>query len=150
MDPELNLSEFKLESMSKEEMYFSLLKPYNYEILSYFDEKKQREIPQYKCGSEGCTKILQKPWNLLDHVRMHVGVKPYKCNWCGKAFTQKGNLKKHARQHIQPNVKERKRYSCKLCCKGYTERYNLKVRLYSLSTDSSLFLSIYGIMFRWN
>lgn len=127
-DPEINVAEMQAKNMTKEDMYFALLKDYKYETLSFFDKKKQKHIPQYKWGFEGWGKILQKPWNLLDHVRMHVGVKPYKCQWCGKGFTQKGNLKKHVRQHIQQDVNKRKRYTCKLWNKGYTERYNLKVR----------------------
>ena len=127
LDPEIDVEEMKAKNMTKEEMYFVLLKDYKYETINYFDEKKQKNIPQYKWGFEGCSKVLLKPWNLLDHVRMHVGVKPYECKWCGKTFTQKGNLKKHARQHIKPDVNTRKRYSCNLWGKGYTERYNLKV-----------------------
>lgn len=120
-------------SESKEEMYFQLLAGYKYSTITTYDPNKSKDVIEYKCGYQGCGKVLQKPWNLLDHVRMHEGVKPYKCQWCGKGFTQKGNLKKHSRQHINPNVNARKRYSCRLCGKGYTERYNLKVSLFIIS-----------------
>jgi len=46
---------------------------------------------------------------------------------CPKSFTQKGNLKKHAKQHVLKTLKERKRFQCKVCRKKYTERYNLMV-----------------------
>lgn len=111
----------------REELYVKLLADYKYNTLKHYDEEKEREVIQYQCGYEGCRKVLQKPWNLLDHVRMHEGVKPYECEWCGKKFTQKGNLKKHSRQHENPDVNNRKRYNCRYCNKGYTERYNLKV-----------------------
>ena len=97
--------------VNKDEMYFKLLDGYKYETISFYDEYKQKEIVEYRCGYPKCGKTLQKPWNLLDHVRMHEGVKPFKCQWCGKGFTQKGNLKKHARQHINPDVNARKRYN---------------------------------------
>ena len=114
----------------KEELYLKLLIGYKYEIVSYYDNDKEKEITFYKCKYEDCDKQLLKPWNLLDHVRMHEGVKPYLCQWWGKRFTQKGNLKKHARQHVNPDVNDRKRYSCRFCGKGYTERYNLKVNFW--------------------
>ena len=114
---------------NKEEMYLRLLIGYKYETVTYYDVTREKEITEYKWGYENCGKLLQKPWNLLDHVRMHEGVKPYLCQWWGKGFTQKGNLKKHARQHVNPDVNDRKRYSCRFCGKGYTERYNLKVLL---------------------
>lgn len=102
-----------LDSEQKEELYLKLLSSYKYTTRTYYDEHKEKDVTEYTCGYPMCTKVLQKPWNLLDHVRMHEGVKPFLCNWCGKTFTQKGNLKKHARQHIDPDVNERKRYSCR-------------------------------------
>ena len=138
-DDQMNLgglgSKYDFYTANKEEMYLRLLTGYKYETVTFYDVSKEKEITEYKWGYEDCGKLLQKPWNLLDHVRMHEGVKPYICQWWGKGFTQKGNLKKHARQHINPDVNERKRYNCRFWGKGYTERYNLKVNKLLLMSD---------------
>lgn len=68
----------------------------------------------YICKYNGCDKEFTKTWNLLDHVRMHEGIKPYKCSLCRKSFTQKGNLKKHLKQHTLKTLKERKRFCCEV------------------------------------
>ncbi|CAI2359556.1 unnamed protein product [Moneuplotes crassus] len=78
------------------------------------------------CEFEGCKKEFIKAWNFLDHFRMHQGVKPFICSICSNTFTQKGNLKKHMRQHINRNVRDRKIHKCRVCPKSYTERYNLR------------------------
>jgi len=59
--------------------------------------RKKRYI---ECLYNGCLKKFSKSWNFIDHARMHIGIKPYKCEKCDKAFTQKGNLKKHINQHL--------------------------------------------------
>jgi len=48
IDLEANFSQQEAYNMNKEEVYFSLLKDYKYETIPYYDEKKQREVPQYK------------------------------------------------------------------------------------------------------
>ena len=65
----------------KEELYLRLLADYKYETLRYYDDTREKEMVEYKCGYPECGKVLQKPWNLLDHVRMHEGIKPYICKW---------------------------------------------------------------------
>lgn len=80
------------------------------------------------CGQENWGKEFIKAWNFLDHFRMHQGVRPFVWNICDKSFTQKGNLKKHQRQHINTDVRDRKVHTCVLWNKSYTERYNLRVR----------------------
>lgn len=47
----------------------------------------------------GCNKEFDRSWNLLDHCRMHAGIKPHQCHICDKKFTQKGNLNKHLVTH---------------------------------------------------
>ena len=113
----------------KEDMYYRLLENYTYEKIATFDTNKKCENVAFRCKFPDCNRILDKPWDLLEHVRMHEEAKPHQCEWWGKTFTQRGNLKKHVRQHINPDVNQRKRFKCRLCDKGYTERYNLKVSI---------------------
>lgn len=114
-------------SISKQEIYEKLLKPFRHEKLLKFDPEAGRKRIFYYCRYEGCDKEFTKTWNLLDHVRMHEGIRPYKCNLCTKTFTQKGNLKKHSKQHVLASLKDRKKFQCEVCLKKYTERYNLTV-----------------------
>lgn len=81
----------------------------------------------YVCKFEECNKKFTRTWNFLDHARTHKGIKPYKCQWCVKRFTQKGNLKKHLKQHLEPTLDERKKYKCRYCSSRYTEKYNYNV-----------------------
>lgn len=70
---------------------------------------------------------METTWNMLDHARMHKGVKPYKCPHCSKTFTQKGNMRKHSKLHLTPHVDARRKYRCSICNGGFTEKYNLMV-----------------------
>ena len=88
----------------------------------------------YVCKFEECNKKFTRTWNFLDHARTHKGIKPYKCQWCVKRFTQKGNLKKHLKQHLEPTLEERKKYKCRYCSSRYTEKYN-----YNVSVTEAIF-----------
>ena len=89
--------------------------------------KSGRTHSVYYCNYKGCNKEFLRTCNLLDHCRMHNGVKPNLCEVCGKSFTQKSNLTKHFKTHLKPKLNDRKRYPCSQCSAAYTERYNLKV-----------------------
>ena len=122
-------------NISKEEIYEKLLKPFRHEKVKIWDQALGRFKISYICKYDECNKEFTKTWNLLDHVRMHEGIKPFVCKIWDKTFTQKGNLKKHGIiQHSTKSLKERKKFKCKLWNKRYTERYNLVVRLRILSS----------------
>ena len=113
--------------ITKDQLYDKMLEPYNYEKRIEADRKTLKHKIVYYCRYRECGKRYTKTWNLLDHVRMHEGIRPFKCEKCPKSFTQKGNLKKHQIQHTLSTLKERKRFKCNQCGKGYTENYNLEV-----------------------
>ncbi|CAI2361959.1 unnamed protein product [Moneuplotes crassus] len=115
--------------ISKTQIYEKLLKPFKHQKRVVKTPVTNKETAVYICKYEGCDKEYTKIWNLLDHVRMHEGIKPYQCDSCSKSFTQKGNLKKHMKQHHLKTLGERKRFECRVCKRKYTEKYNLKAHM---------------------
>uniref|UniRef100_A0A2H8TKR2 Zinc finger protein 184 n=1 Tax=Melanaphis sacchari TaxID=742174 RepID=A0A2H8TKR2_9HEMI len=47
-----------------------------------------------------CSKILKDPGYLHEHMRLHTGVKPFKCDKCNMAFRFKSNLRMHHKKHL--------------------------------------------------
>ena len=113
--------------ISKSEIYEKLLEPFHHSKRTEMDPETGKSRTLYSWKYPKWNKEYTKIWNLLDHVRMHEGIRPYKCDAWGKTFTQKGNLKKHSKQHLLVTLKDRKRFEWNICHKKYTERYNLMV-----------------------
>ncbi|XP_034401527.1 zinc finger protein 2 homolog [Cyclopterus lumpus] len=71
-----------------------------------------------------CGKRFSHKGNLNRHARTHTGKKPLSCSVCGKAFNVRSSLKVHMRCHTGE-----KPYNCSVCKKSFTQRGSLQTHM---------------------
>uniref|UniRef100_A0A8C9TGF1 C2H2-type domain-containing protein n=1 Tax=Scleropages formosus TaxID=113540 RepID=A0A8C9TGF1_SCLFO len=80
---------------------------------------KQQHWGCYKCNH--CGKNFSQAAYLKQHQVVHSGEKPYKCSQCGKSFSRRGHLKQHQLVHSGE-----KPFKCSDCGKGFSLTCHLK------------------------
>ncbi|XP_076136440.1 zinc finger protein 236 [Alosa pseudoharengus] len=89
--------------------------------------------PKFANRCSYCPKSFKKPSDLVRHVRIHTGEKPYKCDVCGKSFTVKSTLDCHVKTHTGQKL-----FGCHMCHTSFSTKGSLKVHM-RLHTGSKPF-----------
>ncbi|CAG9972239.1 unnamed protein product [Clonostachys byssicola] len=56
------------------------------------------------CHWNSCRTTTVKRDHITSHIRVHVPLKPHKCEFCGKSFKRPQDLKKHVKTHADDSV----------------------------------------------
>ncbi|KAH8242778.1 hypothetical protein KR032_002145 [Drosophila birchii] len=74
----------------------------------------------FKCSEDGCDKAFSRKEHLSRHLISHSGQKMYTCEVCRKPFSRKDNLNKHKRIHTQTTNETL--YCCDVCNKNFATK----------------------------
>ena len=94
-----------------------------YPTKSQLDKHFHSVHGQKKFQCELCDHISANAQNLKYHVNtVHLKLKPYCCEKCGKSFVQKRRMEEHIIIHHNPQEKS---YICDLCGKSFASQASL-------------------------
>lgn len=75
------------------------------------------ELKPFRCEYDNCQRRFKVTSQLNDHINVHLGIKPYKCDYCAETFRAKNGLSTHQKIHTEPY-----KHWCQLCQKSFAQK----------------------------
>ena len=69
---------------TKSDVNLELLEEFDYDTEVRGTELDGKPLTIFICKYQSCNKEFTRTWNILDHARMHRGVKPFECEICNR------------------------------------------------------------------
>ncbi|KAH8328142.1 hypothetical protein KR067_004474, partial [Drosophila pandora] len=91
-----------------------------------------------------CPKRCKLRGNLLKHIRLHSGERPYKCESCQSSFKDKTTLKQHSRIHTGERP-----YQCSECSQSFPYSSSLRDHMLGHSGSRPYKCTECSSTFRW-
>jgi uncharacterized Zn-finger protein len=70
-------------------------------LVTHTGQGQEVEAPQ-ECPE--CGKSFSRSCNLLRHLLVHSGARPYTCAQCGRSFSRNSHLLRHLRTHARETL----------------------------------------------
>ena len=86
------------------------------------NEHEEPENSVYECPV--CSKKFAKNKHLVQHVKIHLGIKDFKCDKCGTTYGREETLKRHLVNHSK-----KRPYSCSICPKSFARSEYLNAHM---------------------
>ncbi|KAI0167920.1 pH-response transcription factor [Pestalotiopsis sp. NC0098] len=83
---------------------FSAAEPLYEHICERHVGRKSTNNLNLTCQWNSCRTTTVKRDHITSHIRVHVPLKPHKCDFCGKSFKRPQDLKKHVKTHADDSV----------------------------------------------
>ena len=68
--------------------------------IKLFTKNKNTSRPNQLLMCVTCGNTFTKLCNVMDHIRMHRGLRPFMCKYCNQSFAQKGNRDRHQKKGV--------------------------------------------------
>ena len=93
----------------------------NNEIHNYVNQKKFSQFDRTRGDKNQIFRTFRHTASLVGHERIHIGQKPYSCQFCKKKFRQLGAWKNHELIHTNE-----KPFSCEICQKSFRQESSFR------------------------